>query len=123
MSTASATIARHPDYLTREELDAVRASGYRYRQTTIAAAARVGLAPRVATVEQIFEALPANGGVGSVWASFGHVAGVERFGLHLMRRSADGSRVEVMRANDGTIVLAYPLGAGRTVRTFVKAAR
>lgn len=120
MSTASATSL---PYLTRAELDAAKAAGYRYRQTTIAAAARAGLAPRVATVEQIFDALPVDGGVGSVWTSFGHVAGVERFSLHLMRRSADGTRVEVLESERGTIVLAYPLGAGRTVRTFVRSAR
>jgi hypothetical protein len=119
MSTASATEAL--PYLTRAELDAAKAAGYRYRVTN--APARLGLTPRTTSVERLFEALPADGSVSAAWTGFGHLSGVEHFSRHLMRRSADGTRVEVMECERGTIVLAYPLGAGRTVRTLVQAAR
>lgn len=122
MSTASATVTRLP-HLTREELAAVQASGYRYQAISARTASRRGLTPRVASVERLFDSLPADGGPASVWASFGHVDGVERFSTHIMRRSPEGDRVEVMRPSDGTVVVAYPLGAGRTVRTLVWSAR
>lgn len=118
MSAASATVTRLP-YLTREELAAVQTSGYRYRSTTAAAASRQGLRAVTVSAEYIFEALPADGRPQVVWQSFGRVAGVERFATHIMRRSPGGDRVETMRPSDGTVVVAYPLGAGRTLRTFV----
>lgn len=118
MHTESATAAL--PYLTREELAAAKAAGYRYRVTN--APARLGLIARTATVERLFDALPADGSVASAWTSFGHVRSVEHFSLHLMRRSADGTRLEVMESERGTMVMAYPLGAGRTVRTLVRSA-
>lgn len=110
-------------YLTREELGAVQAAGYRHQAITARTAARRGLTPRTSSIERLFESLPAHGGPAAVWSGFGHVDGVERFSAKIMRRSPEGDRVEVMRPSNGTVVVAYPLGAGRTVRTLVRAAR
>jgi len=103
-------------YLTREEIAAL---GYAYRTTTAARMAKRGpFAPVTLAVDVLFESLPADGSPEVRWEGFGHVHGVERFGTHIMRRSPEGDGVEVMRSNDGTVVLRHPLGVGRTVRTF-----
>lgn len=102
------------DYLTREELAAL---DYTYRTTTAAKmAARGPFVPQTITVDTLHATLPEDGSPVVRWQGFGHVHGVESFSTHIMRRSGD--RVEVMRSNDGTIVIAYPIGQGRTVRSF-----
>lgn len=91
------------------------------RSTTAARmAARVpGARPATVTADWLFSQLPADGSTQRWYQSFGLVGGVERFSGKPMRRSADGSRVELLRPN-GDILMGLPLGKGRTLRTFVK---
>jgi len=101
------------------------AKPYRYRTTTAARMAKLGnFVPCTLSAETLFDSLPEDGSVEVRWQGFGSVGGVERFSTQRLRRSADGQSVEVLRAAPGSttgyleVILRYPLGKGRTVRTF-----
>lgn len=78
------------------------------------------------TAEELFSMLPADGSPAPFYGSFGHLrtrAG-EGFGRSLYRRG--DNRVEIVSAHvedrSGSlhVVVAYPLGAGRTVRLLTR---
>lgn len=100
------------------------AKPYQYRTTTAEAMAKRGaFVPCILPVEALFESLPEDGSVETRWRSIGNVRGVERFGTQRVRRSADGRSVQVLRTAWGSltsleVIQSYPLGQGRTVRTF-----
>lgn len=102
-----------------------QAKPYRYRTTTAARMAELGnFIPCTLNAETLFDSLPADGSVEVRWQGFGSVHGVERFSTQRLRRSADGKSVELLRVVPGSttgyleVILRYPLGKGRTVRTF-----
>lgn len=94
-----------------------------YRTITVQAAARQGLAPRRMTAEAMHDWLPADGQVVATWERIGNVHGAVVYGLFHFRRSQTPGHpgVETVRPNDGTVVVRYPLGQGRTVRVLGRA--
>ncbi|MFC4225457.1 hypothetical protein [Lysinibacter cavernae] len=115
-------MSNRTDDITKITAEARTTTGYRYRTTTAAKmAARGAFVPCSITAEVLFESLPEDGAVEVRWIGFGLVGGVERFSTNRMRRGV--SEVEVLRTAHGTVdelqvLLVYPLGKGRTVRTF-----
>ncbi len=93
-----------------------------FRTITVAAAARQGLAPRRMTAEAFHNWLPADGSVCPTWERIGNVHGEVKYGVFHFRRSQTPGHpgVETVR-EDGTVVVRYPLGQGRTVRVLGKA--
>lgn len=94
-----------------------------YREITVAAAARQGLAPRRIAAEALHAFLPADGSITPVWERLGNIGGVVFYGITHFRRyeSTTSTGVEVVR-EDGTPVIRFPLGRGRTVRILGRAA-
>ncbi len=95
-----------------------------YRTITVAAAAKQGLAPRRMTAEALHAWLPADGSLVAMWEREGHdLAGCLVYGVHHFRRSQTPGHpgVEIV-AEDGNVVIRFPLNQGRTVRVLGKTA-
>ena len=68
------------------------------------------------TADEVAELIP-EGGMVALYVSFGHVNGLECFGLDPFMREGD-SLVRI--GSDGVPTHGYPLGEGRTMRLLVK---
>lgn len=96
-----------PAYLTREELATL---GYSHSQISLAQAKARGFGAGRSAAKRIFDTLPADGSPTVAWE--GNMAGGRYFfTTQIMRRSADGLTVEVLRPADGTVLVRYPLDA------------
>lgn len=88
-----------------------------YRQITLAQAKRQGLRVSTYTAGELAQFLPADGGLGTMMVSFGHVRGEETFGLEHLRRNAENGGIDTILP-DGNRILGRP--NGRAVRVLTR---
>lgn len=82
-----------------------------------------GMTPRDFSAEDLHAFLPADGSVTTIYESFGHVHGEERFARTHVRAIRDGVECLTKHVEDKgawRVTLIHPLGAGRVVRILTR---